>query len=253
MPNIEINNPIGVPFIEIYSVDSTNNYAMQQLQKGITQHGVAYFAHTQYAGKGQRGKKWQATAGENVILSVVLNTSYLQVSKQFGLSMAMAMAAYDLFASYTPKNSFIKWPNDLYWCDRKAGGILIENVIRGKDWQWSIAGIGININQTIFDSDALNAVSLRQITGKTRDPVKLAKELCNHLERRYNQLINQGIKNLLAEYNSVLYKRDKLVKLKKTNVLFEATIKEVNEFGQLLVEAGTKQTYNAGEIEWIVT
>ena len=253
MPNIEINNPIGVPFIEIYSVDSTNNYAMQQLQKGIAQHGVAISPITNMPEKVSAESKWQAAAGENIILSVVLNTSYLQVSKQFGLSMAIAMAAYDLFSSYAPNNTFIKWPNDLYWCDRKAGGILIENIIRGKDWQWSIAGIGININQTIFDSDVLNAVSLRQITGKTQDPVQLAKELCNHLEHRYNQLINQGTKNLLAEYNSVLYKRDKLVKLKKTNVLFEATIKEVNEYGQLLVEAGTKQTYNAGEIEWIVT
>ena len=253
MPNIEINNPIGVPFIEIYSVDSTNNYAMQQLQKGIAQHGVAYFAHNQYAGKGQRGKQWHAAAGENIILSVVLNTSYLQVSNQFGLSMAIAMAAYDFFSSYAANNTFIKWPNDLYWCDRKAGGILIENIIRGKDWQWSIAGIGININQTIFDSNVLNAVSLKQITGKTQDPVQLAKELCSHLDHRYNQLIDQGTKHLLAEYNSVLYKRNELVKLKKTNVLFEATIKEVNEYGQLIVEAGTKQAYNAGEIEWIIT
>jgi BirA family biotin operon repressor/biotin-[acetyl-CoA-carboxylase] ligase len=252
LPTIEINNPIGVPFIEIYSVDSTNNYAMQQLQKGSAQHGVGYFAYNQYGGKGQRGKQWYAAAGENIILSVVLNTSYLQVSNQFGLSMTIAMATHDFFSSYAVNNTFIKWPNDLYWCDRKAGGILIENIIRGKDWQWSIAGIGININQTVFNSNVLNAVSLKQITGKTQDPVQLAKELCSRLDHRYNQLIDQRTKHLLGEYNSVLYKRNELVKLKKANVLFEATIKEVNEYGQLIVEAGTKQAYNTGEIEWLI-
>jgi BirA family biotin operon repressor/biotin-[acetyl-CoA-carboxylase] ligase len=253
LPNTETNNPIGVPFIEISSVDSTNNYAMQQVQKGIAQHGVAYFAHNQHSGKGQRGKQWHAAPGENIILSVVLDTSYLQVSKQFGLSMAIAMAAHDLFSSCALNNTSIKWPNDLYWCDRKAGGILIENIIRGKDWQWSIAGIGININQIIFESSVLNAVSLKQITGKIHHPVQLAKELCRHLDQRYNQLIHQGTKHLLPEYNSVLYKRNELVKLKKTNVLFEATIKEVNEYGQLIVEAGTKKVYTVGDIEWIIT
>jgi BirA family transcriptional regulator, biotin operon repressor / biotin---[acetyl-CoA-carboxylase] ligase len=253
LPNTEINNPIGVPFIEIHSVNSTNNYAMQQVQKGTAPHGAAYFAHNQYAGKGQHGKQWHSSTGENIILSVIFNTSYLQVSKQFSLSMAIAMAAHDLFSFYAVTNTYIKWPNDLYWCDRKAGGILVESIIRGKDWQWSIAGIGININQTIFDSSVLNAVSLKQITGKTHNPVQLAKELCNYLDQRYNQLINQGTKHLLAEYNSVLYKRGELVKLKKANVLLEVTIKEINEYGQLLAEAGTKQTYNAGEIEWIIT
>src|SRR6185437_2695672 len=120
----EINNPIGVPFIEMHSVDSTNNYAMQQLQKGVARHGVAYFAREQYAGKGQREKQWHAEAGENIILSVIFNTSYLQVSQQFGFSMAIAMAARDLFSFYALNNTFVKWPNDLYWCDRKAGGIL---------------------------------------------------------------------------------------------------------------------------------
>src|SRR4051812_423855 len=167
---------------------------MEQLQKGVTQHGVAYFAYHQYAGKGQRGRQWHAAAGENIILSVVLNASHLQVSKQFALSMAIAMAVHDLFSSYALNNTFVKWPNDLYCCDRKAGGILIESIIRGKHWQWSIAGIGININQTKFDSVVVNAISLKQITGKTYDPVQLAKELCGHLNQRYNQLINQGTK-----------------------------------------------------------
>ena len=77
------------------------------------------------------------------------------------------LAAHDFFSHYVFNNAFIKWPNDLYWRDRKAGGILIENIIRGKDWQSAVAGIGININQTSFDPDITNAISLKQITGKS--------------------------------------------------------------------------------------
>ncbi len=252
MPDTEINNPIGVPFIEIYSLDSTNNYAMQQVQKGMGQHGVAYFAHEQYAGKGQRGKQWYSKPGENIALSVVLNTSRLQVSKQFGLSMTIAMVVHDFFSRYSPGNTFVKWPNDLYYGDRKAGGILIENIIRGKDWQWAIAGIGININQREFDPSIPNAVSLKQITGKNYNPVQLAKELCDNLNHRYNHLLKQQTKSLLTEYNAVLYKREQSIKLRKDTVLFEAVLKGVNEHGQLVIEAGVEQTYDVGEIEWVV-
>lgn len=247
-----INNHLGTPFIELLSVDSTNNYAMQQVHKGLAKHGVAYFAHEQFRGKGQRNKEWYTTAAENIILSVVLNTSSLQVSHPCSLSFAMALAVYDFFKSYAVTNVSIKWPNDLYWRDRKAGGILIENIFRGKSWQWAIAGIGININQTKFHPSVVNAVSLKQITGKTYQSVALAKELCEQLERRYNQLLNSEAELLHSEYNSVLYKPGELVKLKRENTVFEAFVKEVNSNGQLIVEMdGAQQVYSAGEIEWV--
>jgi BirA family biotin operon repressor/biotin-[acetyl-CoA-carboxylase] ligase len=247
-----INNHLGIPFIELLSIDSTNNYAMEQLRKNSAAHGTVYFAHEQFKGKGQRTKQWHSKQGENIILSAVLNTSFLYVSHQFFLSMTIALATYDFFKFYASKNVSIKWPNDLYWCDRKAGGILIENIISGNDWQWAVAGIGININQTIFNDSVTNAVSLKQITGKSYQPVALAKELCEHIEKRYRQLLNNETALLLHEYNSVLYKQGQLIKLKKGNVVFEALIRKVNENGQLLINAGTEQTYNVGEIEWIV-
>lgn len=248
-----INNHLGTPFIELLSVDSTNNYAMQQVHKGLVKHGIAYFAHEQFKGKGQRNKEWYTTTGENIILSVVLNTSSLQVSHPFSLSIAVALGVYDFFKSYTVINVSIKWPNDLYWCDRKAGGILIENIFRGKNWQWTVAGMGININQTKFHPSVANVVSLKQITGKTYQPVALAKELCKHLEKRYCRLLNGEAELLHAEYNSILYKNGERVKFKKENTIFEALIKEVNLNGQLLVEINNEQqAFNVGEIEWTI-
>lgn len=249
-----INNHLGTPFIELLSVDSTNNYAMQMVHKGLASHGTAYFAHGQFKGKGQRSKEWYSDPGENIVLSVVLNTSSLQVSHPFSLSATIALGVYDFFKNYALSNVSVKYPNDLYWCDRKAAGILIENIFRGKSWQWAVVGIGVNINQTKFHSSVINAVSLKQITGKTYQPAELAKELCKYLEKRYNQLFVHEAELLRKDYNSVLYKQGELVHLKKENTVFEALIKEVNSNGQLVVQVDDdEQVYNAGEIEWMIT
>lgn len=253
MPATVTNHPYPAPFIEINSIDSTNNYAVQQLQKGQAIHGTAYFAYEQTAGKGQRGRQWHTQPGENIALSVVLNTKWLQGPRQFGLSMSVAMAAYDLFLKYAVNDTFIKWPNDLYWRDRKAAGILIENIVHGKEWQWAVAGIGMNINQTVFNSSIMNPVSLKQITGKNYDPVLLAKELCINIQDRFNQLHNNGSATLLTEYNNVLYKKNEKIRLKKDNAVFDGLMERVNADGQLVILAGgLEQVFNVGGVEWLI-
>jgi len=166
-------------------VDSTNNYAMAQIRAGLAKHGNGYFAAEQTAGKGQRGKGWQAEPGANIILSLVLQPHWLQVSRQFHLSAAVALGCYDFFHSLAGDDTSLKWPNDIYWRDRKAGGILIENLLSGNSWQFSVAGIGLNINQTHFPDALANPVSLRQITGREWDVPHLIKELCRCLQLRY--------------------------------------------------------------------
>jgi len=245
------NNIIGKPFVQLTSVDSTNNYAMGRVQKGLATHGEAYFAWEQTKGKGQREKQWLSTRGENIILSIVLDTSAFFLHKQFFLSMAAALSARDLFNKYTTNKALIKWPNDIYFGDRKAGGILIENIVTGKEWQWAIAGIGININQTIFDETVINAVSLKQITGKNFDPLELTKELCTRLDHRFRQLHINSRQSVVDAYNNILYKKGQKVSLKKNNIVFECLIKGVNEYGYLITESATEQLFNAGEVQWI--
>jgi BirA family transcriptional regulator, biotin operon repressor / biotin---[acetyl-CoA-carboxylase] ligase len=252
LPVSSINNRIGNPLIEIASTPSTNNYAMELVHKGLAQHGLAMFAYEQTAGKGQRGREWHSSREENIILSVMLNASGLQVSSPFLLSMTTALAAHDLFSTYAGDESSVKWPNDLYWRDRKAGGILIENVIAGRDWQWAVAGIGININQTSFTPKVTNAVSLRQITGKTFKPVELAKELCACLDERFRQLLNKSSQTIVEAYNNILYKKGQKVALKKNSAVFDCTVKGVNAYGQLITEATTEQLFEVGEVQWII-
>src|SRR5450755_322744 len=151
---------------------------MAKVQTGMASQGTIFFAHEQLAGKGQRGKSWSSQPGENIIMSVVLEPEFLPVSRQFPLSACVALACHDFFSRYAgARETFIKWPNDLYWRDRKAGGILIENSFRGNKWMAAIAGIGVNINQVSFPETVRNPVSLRQITGRNHDAVKMAGEL----------------------------------------------------------------------------
>src|SRR5687768_1939887 len=217
---------IGDNFFVLNSVESTNNYAMARIHAGLAGHGDAYFALEQTAGKGQRGKTWMAQPGENITISIVLNTEPLISSQQFLLSAAVALACYDLLTNKLGDDVKIKWPNDLYWRDRKAGGILIENQLTGTLWKYSVVGIGLNINQTSF-GELARAVSFKQVTGKDWKPIDLAKELCQFLESRWTDLNRKGIA-VMEAYNRCLYKKDEQVKLKKENIAFNARIKGVN-------------------------
>jgi len=238
------------PFIELITVDSTNNYAMAAVHDGTTEHGTAWFAHSQTAGKGQRGRQWHAAPGENITLSVALNTSALPVSTQFYLLAAMALAAHDSFSKYAGGETSVKWVNDIYWNDRKAGGVLIENVIKGNKWQWAVAGIGININQTRFGANAANAVSLKQITGKNFHVLTLAKELHAFIIKRFGQLIEDRT-SVLTAYNNILYKKGADVKLRKNNIVFNAVIREALPDGRLRIDGASWDSVAFGEIEWV--
>ena len=250
---------IGHAFIELQSVDSTNNYAMAQASEGRAGHGTLFFAYEQWAGKGQRGRFWTSTPGENIVLSAVLEPLALQPSQAFSLSVCVALACHDLFSRYAgPESTSIKWPNDLYWNDRKAGGILIENHFQGDRWPLAIAGIGININQVEFPASARNPVSLRQITGRTFRAAELARELGSCLDQRYSALIGAGgatptgAAAQLQEYNTLLYRRGQTVRLKKDSAVFETIVQGVSPQGQLMTRDVMDREFSFGEVEWVI-
>ncbi len=243
------NNKVGEPFIVLKQVASTNNYAMEQVKTGSAGHGAAWLALDQTGGKGQRNRAWVSETGKNILLSVILDANSWKTSELFKVSVAAALAAHDFFIKYVPDNISIKWPNDIYAGDRKAGGILIENIIRGNIWQFAIVGVGLNINQDVFDAALPNPVSLKQLTGKVHDVIEMAMELCNCLDYRYNQLITAGFGIMLQQYNAVLYKKEALVELRKGNVVSSHIIKGVNALGQL--ETG-QQVFDFGEVEWLL-
>lgn len=234
------------------TVDSTNNYAMARVQAGMASHGMAWFAHEQTAGKGQRGKGWETQPGKNIAMSLVLQPDFLDARQQFYLSAAIALACFEFFSGYAGEETKIKWPNDLFWRDRKAGGVLIENVFHGKKWKWAIVGIGININQVSFDKAIKNPVSLKQITGKEFDTVALAKELYTLLMKKIQELSTRSFDKILEDYNTHLYKLNKNVLLKIENSIFETVIKTISAEGKLLTVDSTDREFDFGEVEWIL-
>ncbi len=296
MPQAPAHKTIGVPFIELQSVDSTNNYARSLLkdserdhltlrQTGESTHfpfGTAVFAHEQLQGRGQWGKTWVTEKSANIILSVIADPGSIQIADQFQLSAWVAVGIHDFFKKYAGEETKIKWPNDLYWQDRKAGGVLIEvGQLAVGGWQsgsqqlasrqsgrqqsesrnsedpqrklnWLIAGIGININQTNFPTELKNPVSLKQITGKNFNVVELAKELCEVLNKKYRELMENGFDGIYNEYLTHLYKLNQRVKLKKNNQAFEGVVKGVTRTGCLVVEHSFEEAFDLGSVEWVL-
>jgi BirA family biotin operon repressor/biotin-[acetyl-CoA-carboxylase] ligase len=241
---------VGNTFIELQQVESTNNYATGLAHEGMAQHGEVVFAHHQTKGKGQRFKQWHSQAGKNIALSALLQPN-IALSQSFLMSMAAAVGTHRFFKNYAGDETKIKWPNDIYWRDRKAAGILIENILQGTEWKWCMVGIGININQTSFDDIAIKATSLKQITGKDFEPLALAKELCIYLNSAFHEL-KESEQSIIDAYKNVLFKVNETVLLKRESRIFSALIKDVTPTGYLVVQTAIEESFEVGEIEWII-
>jgi BirA family biotin operon repressor/biotin-[acetyl-CoA-carboxylase] ligase len=232
-------------------VDSTNNYATGMIRADLAAHADAWFTYEQTNGKGRRGKVWKAEAGKNIMMSIAVIPYKLKIYEQFKLSLAVSIACFNFFKDYSKDNVTIKWPNDLFWNDRKAGGILIENIIKGNSWQWSVIGIGMNINQTEFDTDNIfSPVSLKQITGKDYDVIEMAEKLYEIVMKSIADLQGNGFEKMMITYNENLFCRGKKVKLKKVNIVFETTIKSVSDQGQLITFDSIERRFDFDEVEW---
>ena len=191
---------LGAPLIELSTIDSTNIYAMAQIKAGLAKSGSCYTADFQTNGKGQHGRVWESAKGQNLLCSYILELNTLDALKnwtpadQIGFSAAIALGARAFFAAFAGSETKIKKPNDIYFSDRKAGGILIENLVRGQEWTWAVIGIGMNINQTEFSPEALNSVSsnpisLQEITNQSWD----IKKMQQHLSEALNNAIHDWL------------------------------------------------------------
>ncbi len=252
LPDHGKENPARTTFdnqlIELESVDSTNNYAMARIHEGLASDGMVCLAHHQWAGKGQRGKTWSGEPGQNLMMSLVIRPSPLSINLQFMFSAAVALAILELVKEYQNKNWKIKWPNDIFWNDRKAGGILIESVITGQTWDWAVVGIGLNLNQSFFPPAISNAISLNQITGHRYDPVAIARELVTRIMKQIS-ILHKTPDQILRALNDSLYKKDQIISLKKNDEIFVTELKAVDSTGLLITEDGS---FKYGEVEFIV-
>ena len=244
--------PVTVQKLSILEkVDSTNNYAMALVQKGEATNGEAVFAKVQTRGKGRRGKTWESQSSENIVLTINTQMHWLPLQQQFQLSIAVELGCFDFFFKYIKENIKIKWPNDIFINDSKAGGILIENVVKGNLWQWAVIGIGLNINQRNFYE--VKAISLKQITGINYNVIELANELHLAVINRINQLESGEFGKQLLEYNENLFCRNRMVRLKKDNIVFETKIERISSSGELITKDVIERKFAFDEVEWIIS
>lgn len=244
---------IGINIIRKNQVLSTNTLAIELLKKQELPEGTIIWADEQTEGRGQRGNSWESEAGKNLTFSVILYPHFLHVEEQFQLSKVTSLAMVD-FLSTLVDHTTIKWPNDIYVDNDKIAGILIENSIIGSDFEYIIIGIGLNINQMKFLSNASNPTSLRVLTGTVFNLEEIFYSLCNSLEKRYNQLIDYETDLLNREYLSHLFRYNKLFPYQHGQEIFSAKITGIDPFGAIILETENEEIRKFGfrEVEYVL-
>ena len=231
---------IGSTIIHLDTIDSTNNYAAKELLTKSLKEGTLFVAACQQMGRGQGGSSWESGHGLNLTFSIVLYPQQIAVARQFYLSMAISLGVADFLSGYLSGVS-VKWPNDIYVNNKKIAGILIETAISGGKFSRAIIGIGLNVNQEQFDSDAPNPVSMKNVTSIAYDLHFLLPELCGALDKRYVQLLHGGYDAMIEDYHKQLYRRGVWAKYNAAGEEFEGMITAVHPDGQLQIETRNGQ------------
>jgi BirA family biotin operon repressor/biotin-[acetyl-CoA-carboxylase] ligase len=166
--------------------------------------------------------------------------------------MAVATGVLEFLNRYISCDLSVKWPNDIYWRDRKAAGILIENIVQGGEWKWAVIGVGVNVAQTHFPDMTRKPVSIKQITGRPDlVPVRLAKELCSHLYAACKWVVDHP-DAVITAYNAALFRLNQPQKFRQANRIFKGIVRKVTPEGRLVLEHSFEESFAVGEIEWVI-
>ncbi|GAA4821818.1 biotin--[acetyl-CoA-carboxylase] ligase [Algivirga pacifica] len=210
------------------------------LQKGPVIEGTIIYTPEQTAGRGQRGNQWEAKANKNLTFSMILKPTFLQAQEQFQLNVAVSLGIMDFFREVIGLSVKVKWPNDIYVEDRKICGILIENFLHGNSISHAIIGIGINVNQQVFDHPKATSIALE--VGKQYKLESLLEEIAQYIEARYLKLKNQGYLALKTAYLQSLYwyqevhQFERLTEVGK-GTIFEGSILGIDTHGKLILQS----------------
>ena len=247
-----------VPLIILEETDSTNRYLTELCnQRTEITELTTVSTERQTAGKGQRGNSWESEESKNLTFSIVFHPIFLEARRQFLISQIVSLSIKEELDKWTD-NISIKWPNDIYWKDKKICGILIENNLSGQYIEQSIAGIGVNINQDIFLSNAPNPVSLKQITGQEHDRFQLLACIMERVKEYYSLLQHSISENNLStiteRYSDSLFRKDGFHYYVDTECRFLARLLRVEPDGQFILEdqTGRERGYLFKEVQYVL-
>ncbi len=246
--------PVGSQIIEYHSINSTNTKARELLRKGEIFEGAIVVAYEQYAGKGYAQNLWESSPGKNLTVSFVLQPAFLSPQYQFWLTRVLSLALRDTINFYLnplPPVT-IKWPNDIYVANKKIAGILVENSILGDKFKDSICGIGLNVNQTVFLSDAPNPVSLKQLSGVEYDTKEILSRMAGFITHWYTLLRNEQWSMIEREYLQSLYLLHTEAAFRTGDKLFKGSIQGTDQYGRLQIRtAGSLKLFDFKEISFV--
>ena len=243
---------IGNKIITLKETSSTNVYLNNLSSEQNLKEGTIVLAHYQTDGKGNAGNKWYSSRGKNLILSVLLKPEFLDPVDQFYISKIIALSVKDFIELYL-NNAEIKWPNDIYVNNAKIAGILIENSFIGQKFQYSVTGIGININQTKFPESLPNPTSLALETGQIFHLEECLNLLCSLVEKHYTTLMAKNFTIIDYNYINHLYQLNEIKRYKTPEGIINAKITEVRKAGEIILKNtdGEELSYGFKEIEYL--
>ena len=229
--------------VHIDETDSTNRW--------LKDHGegtMVVATDYQTAGKGCGSNAWESERGKNLTFSMLIHPDGIAAREQFHITEVVSVALCRTLQPYIYNKVEIKWPNDIYVGDRKLCGILIENRLQGNVIVDCIIGIGLNVNQRVFLSDAPNPVSMYQLTGQELDRDELLKAFIENLDQEWQNKTNG------SEYRELLYRKGKDGLYEDKTGRFVARLADVLPDGRLLLvdEEGKERTYAFKEVSFII-
>jgi len=230
---------------------STNVLLWEMIREKSLPEGFVVQTDFQTGGKGQVGNSWESEEGRNLLFSIVLYPQRVTVDNQFLLSQLVSLGIKKALDEYTDGIT-VKWPNDIYWNDKKLVGILIENSLQGTKIKSSVIGIGLNVNQKAFVSNAPNPVSLLRITGRRQNRKLLLTKIRQNIQKLYTEL---SVTKIRAEYAEALYHKDGFYAYRANDETFQAKIISVHPDGQLELEteSGERKGFYFKEVSFVLS
>lgn len=242
---------LNAPIISLDTIDSTNNYAMRLIDADTAQPGLTIVAAEQTAGKGQRGRKWEDVPAQSLLMTIIAVPD-MPLTDMFTFNALVAVSIADVLQNLCENvHIAIKWPNDIIINDKKAVGVLVENVLRGQNWTYSIIGFGVNVLQEEMPAGLPYATSLRIVTGKLFSLEMLMEQFRTHILRELVAKHPPG--TVMERYNELLYRRGALQRFTSGAEEWEGYVGEAGADGllQIVDKDGTERRFRHGELQWV--
>jgi BirA family biotin operon repressor/biotin-[acetyl-CoA-carboxylase] ligase len=239
----------GFRIIRLENAASTNSLLKESAEKEKLEEGTTLIVANQTAGRGQQGNSWESEAGKNLTFSMIFYPDFLPFKRYFLLSKVVALGVKNTLDEYI-SGIEIKWPNDIYYQEKKIAGILIENDITGYVITRSVVGIGLNVNQEKFSEEIPNPVSLKNILGKEVDIDSLLEKITENIISCYKELKNGNFETIASAYADALFRKSGFHTYADVQGVFKAKIDFVGDDGliNLTTEKGEKRSYAFKEV-----